>query len=151
MTNAENKKSPLPWYKEGLNFKCTECGKCCTGPPAYVFVTKEEIVKIADHLQMPFDLFVRRYVRKRDNRLALIEIKSLEHPDDRDCVFLKDKKCLIYQVRPKQCRTFPWWPENLNTPESWKLAAKECEGISDDAPLVPYEDIVKALHDQEAD
>ena len=36
-----------------------------------------------------------------------------------DCVFLKEdpergrKTCSIYPVRPLQCRTWPFWPENL--------------------------------------
>ena len=36
-----------PWYKEGLRFKCTECGKCCTGAPGYVWVNKEEVAEMA--------------------------------------------------------------------------------------------------------
>lgn len=137
----DKKSVPLPWYKEGLKFKCTGCGKCCTGQPGYVWVTKEEIQAIATHLSIPADLFMRKYVRQKDNRYALIEKRN----DNFSCVFLKDKKCEIYQVRPKQCRTYPWWQQNLNSSESWKLAATDCEGINDEAPLVPFEEIEKNL------
>lgn len=133
--------SLLPWYKDGLRFTCTECGKCCTGAPGFVWVTVKEMEAIANHLNMPLDLFKRKYVRMRNNRYSLIEKKS----QNNDCIFLEGKKCQIYQVRPKQCRTFPWWKENLNSEESWKLAALECEGINDQAPLVPLSEIVQLL------
>lgn len=137
----KNKKKQLPWYKDGLKFQCTECGKCCTGSPGFVWVSKEEIISIAKLLNISVELFKKKYLRQRDNRYALVEKKSQNH----DCIFLKDKKCLIYQARPSQCRTFPWWRENLNTKESWKLASESCEGINEQAPLVSYEQIEKLL------
>ena len=39
-------------------------------------------------------------------------------------------KCLIYPVRPTQCRTWPFWPANLQSVESWCLAALRCPGIN---------------------
>lgn len=138
-----NKSAPLPWYKEGLRFKCTECGKCCTGKPGFIWVSKEEISAMAAFLNISQELFKRRYIRSRDNRFALIEKKT--DAGDVACVFLKDKKCEVYQSRPAQCRTFPWWKENLNTEESWKLAAEGCEGINMDAPLIPYSEIVQSI------
>ena len=130
-----------PWYKDGLHFQCTGCGKCCSGGPGYVWVTSKEIAAIAGFLNMSVDLFVRRYIRQKENRYALIERKMQNF----DCVFLQDKKCLIYPVRPVQCKTFPWWKEQLRSKESWELAARYCEGIKPQAPLVSYEQIQKCL------
>lgn len=141
---------PLPWYKGGLPFKCTECGKCCTGSPGYVWVTESEMAAMAEVLNISVDLFKRKYTRQRHSRYALIEKKAYDNSGDFDCIFLKDKKCQVYQARPTQCRTFPWWQENLNSEESWKLAAAECEGINDDAPIVPYEQIVQILRTNES-
>lgn len=141
---TSKKSSSLPWYSEGLRFKCTECGKCCTGAPGYVWVTADEMQKIADLLNIPLDLFKRKYTRQSGNKYSLIEKKT--HTNDNDCIFLKDKKCTIYQARPKQCRTFPWWKENLQSEESWKFAAKECEGINDESPIVPFDEIQKQLN-----
>ncbi len=39
--------SPAPWYQDGLAFTCTQCGKCCTGDPGFVWVTDEEIAALA--------------------------------------------------------------------------------------------------------
>lgn len=130
----------LPWYKDGLRFKCTGCGKCCTGKPGVVWVTEEEMAGMAKLLSISVELFRRRYIRFIDNRFALIEKKITEV--QYDCIFLKDNKCSVYQARPIQCRTYPWWQQNLNSQESWDLAAQECEGINKNAPLISYSQII---------
>ncbi|WP_242678151.1 MULTISPECIES: YkgJ family cysteine cluster protein [unclassified Neochlamydia] len=141
--NTQTSKS-LPWYKEGLRFQCTECGKCCTGSPGYVWITELEMQAVAKLLKISLELFKKKYTRQRENRYSLIEKKNLNN--EYDCIFLKDKKCSIYQERPRQCRTFPWWKENLASEESWKAAAQYCEGIHEEAALVPYEKIEQQLH-----
>jgi Fe-S-cluster containining protein len=129
------------WYKDGLRFHCTGCGKCCTGAPGYVWLTKLEMAAIADFLSIPLDLFVRKYIRQKDNKYSLIEKRQQNF----DCCFLQGKKCLIYPVRPRQCKTFPWWQQNLQSKESWEHAATSCEGINDTAPIVPFETIEENL------
>lgn len=133
----------LPWYKDGLKFKCTGCGKCCTGEPGLVWISPEEVKNISSYLNITERVFRIRFTRSQDNRLALIEKKN--EAGEFDCIFLKGKKCEIYPVRPKQCQTFPWWKHTLSSPESWKLAAESCEGINDDAPIVPYAEIEQNL------
>jgi len=125
-----------PWYAKGLRFKCTGCGQCCTGAPGYVWVIEEEIEQIADYLQLTTKEFSKKYLRKVKGRYSLIEM-----PKTYDCVFLKENKCQIYPVRPTQCRTFPWWPQNLKSEADWREAAKTCEGIQFDAPLIEFQEI----------
>lgn len=134
-----------PWYTGGLRFKCTECGQCCTGSPGYTWVTEEEITKIAQHMKLSTEEFSRKFVRVVGDRLAL-----LENAINYDCVFLKDKKCQIYSVRPKQCRTFPWWTQNLKSPKDWNEAARYCEGINSHAPLISLTTIREQLKIQES-
>jgi len=124
------------WYAQGLRFECTGCGQCCTGAPGYIWVSEEEIEKIAEFLQLTVEEFSRQYLRRVKGRLSLIEL-----PKTYDCIFLKDKKCQIYSVRPTQCRTYPWWPQNLKSEKEWQEAARYCEGIRLDAPIVPLETI----------
>lgn len=130
-----------PWYHKGLPFKCTGCGKCCTGAPGYVWTHEEEIKQMAEYLHLSAEQFVQKYVRKVGSKLSL-----LEHSKTYDCVFLKGKECTIYPVRPKQCKTFPWWKENIESKESWNEAGKACEGINHpEAPLISIEEIEKEL------
>lgn len=133
-----------PWYANGLNFKCTGCGQCCTGSPGYVWVSEAEIVALSTFLNLSIDEFSSRYVRKVDERYALLEM-----PKTYDCVFLKDRKCTVYPVRPKQCRTFPWWPQTLKSQEEWIEASKRCEGINPQAPRVPLAVIQEQLSIQQ--
>lgn len=131
----------LPWYKEGLRFGCTGCGKCCTGAPGYVWVTEEEIVAMAEELSMPIEDFVRQYVRLVGDDLSLREI---EVDGEYACVFLRGNKCSVYQNRPEQCRKFPWWPRHLESRQAWEEAAKSCEGMNaPDAPLFSSDEIEK--------
>jgi len=126
-----------------LKFKCTGCGKCCTGAPGFVWVSEKEVEEMAAHVQLPVDEFKRRYIRIVFGRMSLTENKATY-----DCVFLKNKQCTLYSSRPLQCRQFPWWPQNLENEKTWKETAKECEGIDHaDAPLIPYETI-KAISEQ---
>lgn len=129
------------WYEKGLKFKCTGCGKCCTGGPGVVWVTDEEIAAIAKHLKCPIEVFKTNFTRIVDGRRSLNEkINSY------DCQFLKDKKCQIYPVRPKQCRTYPWWPENIQNRQTWNALKTECEGVEHpDAEIVPFAEIEKNL------
>lgn len=130
------KKSNPEWYSEGLRFKCTECGKCCTGTPGYVWVNAEEMEEMAAFLEISLREFKQKYVRRVGQRHSLLESKQ-----SYDCIFLKENKCQVYGARPTQCRTFPWWPQNLSSKKAWQETARACEGISEEAPLVSYETI----------
>ena len=143
MSKPKNQTS-TPWYRSGLKFQCTECGKCCTGQPGYVWVTEEEIENIANSLSLPVNKFKRQYLRQKNNRYALLEKRSQNY----DCVFLKDNKCQIYKVRPLQCQTYPWWEANIKSKKNWKNTAQQCEGINDDAPVVPLSEIEKNLRNR---
>lgn len=128
-----------PWFDDGLRFKCTGCGKCCTASPGYVFLSKPDIEQLAKHFSKTEEEFMREKVRLVDGQYAL-----LDRPGSGDCIFLKDHKCSVYEARPVQCRTFPWWIQNLREPKDWEDAAKHCEGINHpDAP------VVASLHIQE--
>ncbi len=127
----------LAWYKDGLRFGCTGCGKCCTGFPGRVWITPLEIKKLAKLLELDETEFLKKYTRTIDGRPAL-----KEHMTTYDCVFLKDKMCTVYEARPSQCRTFPFWKENLTSKKAWLEAGTFCEGINHkDAPLIPFSKI----------
>ena len=57
--------------------QCAKCGgKCCKGESGYIFVTSNEIQKIAESLQMEFDEFCLKFVKKVGYRYSLIEKKG---------------------------------------------------------------------------
>lgn len=113
-----------PWYREGLRFECTQCGACCSGEPGYVFVSDDEIQSMADRLQMAFDAFERKFVRMVGTDKSLVE-----YPDG-DCIFLDpdSRHCLVYEQRPIQCRTWPFWDSTLEDEAAWEEACDVCPG-----------------------
>jgi uncharacterized protein len=130
-----------PWYHRGLSFQCTGCGDCCTGAPGYVWINKAEIAAMAEHMKMDVAKFEKKYVRLIGIRKSLIEFAN------GDCVFFdnKGRGCKIYAARPRQCRTWPFWDSNLNTPETWDETAAHCPGCNR-GPLIAFEEI--ELHRQ---
>ncbi len=117
-------KKQEPWYRDGLKFKCTGCGDCCTGAPGYVWVNQEEIDAMAVLTEMDVDEFQHMYVREIGVR------RSLKEFPNGDCVFFdtEQRNCQIYEARPRQCRTWPFWNSNLKTPEDWDRTCEECPG-----------------------
>lgn len=116
------------WYRGGLRFACTACGNCCTGPPGYVWATREEIRRIAAFLGRNDQWLPNDQLRRVRFRYSLTE------KPNGDCVFLQarggQRTCRIYPVRPLQCRTWPFWTINLKSPQAWAEAGQTCPGIN---------------------
>lgn len=127
-----------PWFADGLQFSCTGCGGCCTGAPGYVWVNDAEIDALAAHFGMNFDEFEAAFVRQVGRRKSLREFQNY------DCVFFDrfQRGCKVYNLRPRQCRTWPFWSSNLEAPEVWEHIARKCPGCNR-GELVPVEEIVR--------
>ena len=118
-----------PWYSSGLSFECTQCGNCCSGPEAgYVWVTKDEVLALAAAIGMSNRLeeFEHKFTRQVGTLTSLVEYS------DGDCIFLdpKSRTCSVYDSRPAQCRTWPFWKSIVATPKAWLRAAKNCPGCN---------------------
>jgi Fe-S-cluster containining protein len=83
--------SKEPWYKDGLHFKCTGCGKCCTGAPGFVFLTDEDVEKLLQHLKISKKEFLKRYTKSFNGRLSL-----RDDTPNYGCIFLKEGKKLYF-------------------------------------------------------
>lgn len=108
---------------------CSTCqGKCCTGESGYIYVTKEEIEKISQLLNLDVREFVAEYLFKKAYKYS---IKERIHNDSHECIFYdrESNGCTIYDVRPLQCRTFPFWDYFKTRVDELKL---ECPGIIND-------------------
>jgi len=117
-------KTSTKWYANGLKFTCTGCGNCCTGAPGFVWVNKQEITQLAQLLGLDVDEFQELYVRRVGVRRSLREFSN------GDCVFFDpiDRRCTVYEARPRQCRTWPFWSSNLKSAETWEETCQECPG-----------------------
>jgi uncharacterized protein len=120
------------WFEPGLSFECTQCGNCCTGPPGYVWFTDEEAKAMAAFMKMDENAFRDHFATVLAGQWSL---KELKRDGQYDCVFLdRDKEgkalCSIYSARPKQCRTWPFWSENLTSEKEWRLAKQICPGMN---------------------
>ena len=123
-------RSTYLWYSAGLHFECLQCGRCCAGPEGgYIWVSRPEIRLIADFLKMPVKELKQKFLRRVGLRMTIIE-----DPHTRDCVFLQQTKqgrgCAIYEVRPAQCRNWPFWEHNLVSPGTWNSTGRKCPGIN---------------------
>ena len=118
------------WYKKGLQFECTQCGDCCKDE-GYVLITEAERDRMAENLGMSVEEFSNQFVRELVGDNGLKYLGLTEHEEHRGCVFFDDDRgCTIYEARPEQCKTFPFWKEYLSTPSAWEEASRRCEGVN---------------------
>lgn len=124
------------WYEGGLRFRCTQCSHCCTGQEGYVWLSPDDQARIARHLGLSPEAFLKRYARLVGRLLALVD-----RPNG-DCIFLEDQRCLIHAVKPRQCLTFPFWPRHMETRASFEEV--RCPGIGQ-GPTYTAKEIDRAL------
>jgi len=117
--------------KEGFCYEfnpefCGECGgKCCTGESGYIWINDGEISALTQNLGISRADFEREYLIKIGAKFSL---KEKKYEDGFACVFFDEarKNCSIYEFRPSQCASFPFWDyfkKNL------KELKKECIGV----------------------
>jgi Fe-S-cluster containining protein len=110
------------FFDRGLRFACVRCGRCCTGEPGTVYVAADEIGPIAAHLDLPPAQLIAEMLYPFRDSFSLRETAS-------GACALFDGGCRIYPVRPRQCRSYPFWFDNLRSQYRWKQAAAQCPGI----------------------
>ena len=122
------------WYKDGLQFSCTGCGNCCTGPAGFVWVTEIEIAQIAELRKQSIGEIKIFHTRLVAGRVSLTEFAN------GDCTFFDPvtRRCTVSEARPTQCRTWPFWHSHLRSPEAWIRTQQNCPGAGQ-GPLIPLE------------
>jgi len=111
------------WYAAGLRFTCTRCRQCCTGAPGYVWVTQDEIARMAAASGLSVQEFADSCCRRVWLRV------SLKERDNGDCILLGEAGCRLYSMRPSQCRAFPFWEANLRSRQAWESVKARCPGV----------------------
>ena len=118
--------------KEGYPFTfdssaCKSCGgKCCIGERGFIWVSPFEKRNLAEHLMLSLEEFTKKYVDRLGQRESFKEVQI--DKNNYACIFFDTEKrqCSIYEYRPFQCRTFPFWSYYKEKPT---VVAKECPGI----------------------
>jgi Fe-S-cluster containining protein len=107
---------------------CSSCqGRCCTGESGYIYVSIAEIEKMARLLNLSVNDFGVKYLFKKEHKYSL---KEVEHEGSYECVFYdrESNGCRIYEERPSQCISFPFWEYFKTHVDELK---NECPGIVD--------------------
>ncbi len=112
------------WYDEGLCFSCTQCGNCCRGA-GNVWISDEEIAGLADLLDLRDEEFREIYVRRSGRRGLVLRQKR-----NQDCIFWGEPgECEVYDLRPRQCRTYPFWNAIVQSSDDWESEQTSCPGV----------------------
>lgn len=130
-----------PWWSQGLPFQCTQCGECCRarGRYRFVYVGLEERRRLARLLGLGTAAFTRLYTEPDGAGYRVLRFVAGA------CVFLRDNRCGVHEAKPDQCRTWPFWPENLASPARYEREVRSfCPG-SRSGPLVPAGEIRRQL------
>lgn len=110
-----------------FKFTCQRCLHCCSGEPGYVFLSKRDIECLSSFLGLSEDEFLQIYARKVD--YGLYYMFSLKERDNFDCIFLTKDGCSVYEARPVQCSTYPFWEGICDSSSSFLKEGDSCPGI----------------------
>ncbi len=132
-----------PWWKNGLPFACTRCGKCChaRGDTDQVSVGPRESRALAGHLGLSLREFHARFTVRGEHGYRTLRFV------DGHCVFLVGSSCSVHAAKPVQCRTWPFWPELLATRAAYAREVQSfCPG-SRGGDFVPAAEISRQLRE----
>ena len=130
------------FFKKEIKFKCQASSNCCVsrGLYGFVYLSNKDALKIANFLNISNKIFKKKYCEITDGYLHLKEIHK-----NGNCQFLDKKKCSIYKSRPTQCRTWPFWAENMNAKKWNRKIINFCPGIGK-GKIISFYDIQEKIN-----
>ena len=108
---------------------CASCkGNCCIGESGYIWINTKEIQLLANCLKISEYELISNKLKNINGRYSIKETKLSKN--NYACVFFDTNKraCSIYDARPLQCRTFPFWDYYKDENNLGELK-KECLGV----------------------
>jgi Fe-S-cluster containining protein len=112
-----------------------------------VFLSEKDALILAKTLSLSYNSLIETYCRWVP---ALGEERlSLKETADFDCIFWKDG-CSVYEGRPIQCRTFPFWGSIVGSRAMWLRTARDCPGM-ETGRLFTREEIELCVQKQSAE
>jgi Fe-S-cluster containining protein len=114
---------------DGLRFTCQPgCTNCCD-QSGFVYLNESDLKRAARFVKMSARAFEEKYIYRTTHQMRF------RKPPDKQCPFLEDHGCSIHPAKPTQCRTFPFWPELVESRAEWNRTARYCPGIGK-GPLI---------------
>ncbi len=154
--------------KKEFRFECVHCGECCFDKNTLVNLTYTDIYRLKNGLNLSVDeilevlgfyVFEEEPSEEQLNKMVVppiftehgLSFIGLRKDQSGKCYFYndKEKRCLIYKLRPNFCRTFPFsfkiiFNERNGSKAKIHLSYTEkgksyCPGISKESPLINEE------------
>lgn len=98
------------------SFECQRCNECCK-KTGYVYLNENEAERIARSMNLDLYVFTEKYCEVVERRHLVLKKHVNEF-----CIFLNEEGCSVHEVKPNQCRVFPY---------AWRTAQSfnYCEGL----------------------
>ena len=114
-------------FKDGIKFECQSSGNCCVSRNSYgyVYLSINDLKRFSKYFNLSIKDFKSQFCQTTDGFVHLTEKNSLNGK----CIFLKNNRCSVYESRPSQCRTWPFWNENMNAKVWNENISINCPGI----------------------
>jgi Fe-S-cluster containining protein len=108
---------------QNFEFECKGCGICCR-EEGYVFFSNSEIRSAARLLDTTPDKFIKNYLVPFEDGFVHVVLRHGR------CAFLQnDNRCAINNVKPRQCKTFPYWEEYIGADGNLVNFNRPCPGV----------------------
>lgn len=126
-----------------IQFECQGSANCCVsrGEYGFVYLSKADIKRLSEFMGLKTLNFIKLYCDKTEELIHLKEINT-----NGDCQFLLNKKCSVYAGRPIQCRTWPFWEENMNAKTWSNVISKNCPGVGK-GKIFKKKEIIKLIEE----
>jgi Fe-S-cluster containining protein len=93
-----------------------------------VFLSENDLEKLIAQLKMDRNAFIKKFCRWVTDVNGK-KVLSLREKSNKDCI-LWDSECTVYNTRPLQCRSFPFWKSIVSSAGAWAVAASGCPGMN---------------------
>ncbi len=109
-------------------FSCQQCSHCCRHEPGYVYLSGKDLTKLCHWFNLDSKVFISKYCRFVPYYDGS-EVLCLQEKRNYDCIFWNNG-CTVYESRPVQCRTYPFWNSIIKNRETWDEESAHCPGIN---------------------
>jgi len=110
-----------------------------------VFLSQTDLTRLSKHLLITEEACIVTYCRYVP--MGSFKMISLTEHKNYDCIFLTEKGCSVYEGRPEQCRTYPFWSSIVEDKAAWEAEMTSCPGMGK-GRLYTKKEIEKLLGDR---